>query len=703
MRKNCLLIGMVGLALAAGSPKRAEAAPAEDNFRKAMQFTKKGKYRLAISAYEAVLKKKPKNKKVLSRVGPLYFLMGLYDTARGRYAMVTRQMPSYAKGWYFYAYAQRRLGNCASALGAYRKYLRLRPSDPYPYYGMAQCASATGRYGDAQVAYNRFIKLARKDKRLTAWVLRAKRERDALVKRLAKGAAAASVKRVLARARKAFQSNQLLESERILKAGIKKMPKSLLLVDALADLLIRQRRCQDAVPVLQVALRGKKPYVSGRYKLALCLRLAKNYVGAEAAYRTVLKAKPRHPDTHYGLAETLRLQSKIAEALRFYKAYVIIEQRPMEQQYVTRARKRITELTAQLASAPRVAPRRVAGQNPPRPGARPMAILDPQIRAMIEARKRMQRRQQGLDVDSPRTSPRTAPRARPRRAGLSWAERRRRARAEARRRAAARRERAAEARRKRAEARRVRVEARRAAQRRKKAKRQAKRVLSGRTDQLNDETRTVLMNLASEASTQSNHARATEIYQRVLELRPQDVALLPKLAASATAAGQHKVAAGAYAKLYKKNPRDLQLIAKLRAAQRKARLPLTSLPLRLILSKEILAARQALRLGQTVQAITWVKSALRKNRNNGYAYVVLADAAAAQGKPKQAVAYAKRAMGLKSSLAGPYRVIGDYHLRLRDRTAALRNYRAFLSRVSGDPTEARYRLRVKAIASRLGN
>ncbi len=710
MLKNCLMIGMVGLALLAGAPKQAVAAPAEDNFRKAMRFTKAGKYRLAISAYEAVLKKKPKNQEVLSRVGPLYFLMGLYETARARYAMVTRQLPSYAKGWYFYAYAHRKLGNCSSALGAYRKYLRLRPADPYPYYGMARCAAATRRYGDAQVAYNRFIKMAVKNKRLTAWVLRAKRERDTLAKRLALGAAAAAVKKVLAKARKAFQSNQLLESERILKAGIKKMPGALLLVDALADLLIRQRRCQDAIPVLKVALRGTKPFVSGLYKLALCLRLAKDYVGAEVAYRAVLKVKPRHPDTHYGLAETLRLQSKIAEALRFYKAYVIIEQRPMEQRYVTLARKRITELTAQLASAPRVVARRVAGRPAPRPVARPAVILDPQIRAMIEARKRVLLRQQGGDVNSPRTSPRTSPRVRPRRAGLSWAERRRRARAEARRRAAARKERAAAVRRKRAEARRARAEARharaearRAAQRRKKAKKQAKRVLSGRTDQLNDETRTVLTNMAAAASAQSNHSRATEIYQRLLELRPQDAALVPKLAASATAAGQHKVAAGAYAKLYKKNPRDLQLIAKLRAAQRKARLPLTSLPLRLILSKEILAARQALRLGQTAQAITWAKAALRKSPNDGYAYVILADAAASGGKRKQAVAYAKRAMGLKSSLAGPYRIIGDYHLRLRDRSVALRNYRAFLSRVSGDPSEAHNHLRVKAIASRLGN
>lgn len=698
----CLLTGMVGLAVLLGIPQVATAAPKVDHFRKALRMTKQGKYRLAIKAYEAVLKKKPKHVKVLDRVGPLYFLVGRFETARARYALVTRQLPGYAKGWYFYAYALRRLGSCDSALGAYRKYLRLRPTDPHPYYGMARCAVATGRHGDAKVAYGRFIRLGIKDKRLTSWVLRAKRERDALIKRLTSGREALAIKRVLDKARKAFQSNQLLESERILKAGMKKMPKALALVDALADLLIRQRRCNDAIVALRAALRGKKPFVSGRYKLGLCLRLNKDYANAELAYRKVLKVKPRHPDAHYGLAETLRLQNKVAEALRFYKAYVIIEQRPMEQQYVTKARQRITELSKTLASMPRVAarvtPRPGVGPGP-RPVARRTVILDPQIRAMIEARKRMQRRQQGNDVESPRTSPRTSPR----RAGLSWAERRRQRRAEARRRAAERRARAAEARRKRAEERRARAEARKAAKRRKKAQRLAKRVLNGRSDQLNDETKTVLVEMAEQAAAQNKHARATEIYQRLSELRPQDMALVKKLATAATAAGQHKVAAGALAKLHKKSPKDLTLITRLRTAQRKAGLPLTALPLRLILSKEILAARAALRVGQTAQAITWAKAALRKNVSNGYAYVVLADVAVSQGRRKQALVYAKRALRTKPSLAGPYRIIGDYYLRLRDRTAAQRNYKAFLSRVARDPSEAHNRLRVKAISSRLGN
>ena len=45
----------------------------------------------------------------------------------------------------------------------------------------------------------------------------------------------------------------------------------------------------------------------------------------------------------------------------------------------------------------------------------------------------------------------------------------------------------------------------------------------------------------------------------------------------------------------------------------------------------------------------------------------------------------------------PYRVIGGYHLRLRDRSQALTAFKAFMARVAGDPSEAHKRVYVKAI------
>ena len=96
-------------------------------------------------------------------------------------------------------------------------------------------------------------------------------------------------------------------------------------------------------------------------------------------------------------------------------------------------------------------------------------------------------------------------------------------------------------------------------------------------------------------------------------------------------------------------------------------------------------------------------AALRKKPGDGYAYVVLADVQLSQGKRKAALGYATKAAQLNPKLAGPYRVIGDYHLRLRDRTQALRNYRAFMTRVARDPTEAHNRIRVKAMIDRLSD
>ncbi|MFN2168401.1 MAG: hypothetical protein ACK2U9_19365, partial [Anaerolineae bacterium] len=62
------LIVLVGLVVIAGDARRAGAAPEQDAFLKAQRLTKAGKYRQAIVAYEGILKTKPKDKDVLSRV-----------------------------------------------------------------------------------------------------------------------------------------------------------------------------------------------------------------------------------------------------------------------------------------------------------------------------------------------------------------------------------------------------------------------------------------------------------------------------------------------------------------------------------------------------------------------------------------------------------------------------------------------------------
>ncbi|MFH2005352.1 MAG: tetratricopeptide repeat protein [bacterium] len=711
MLKSWLIVGVSLVFLGISGPAAAESSE-DAELNRGLKLTQKKNYEAAIAVYEAVLKKQPKNRDALLRVGPLYFLVGRLESARHVYHQATRKLPSFAKGWYFYAYALRRLGRYQDALHAYGSYRKLQRGDPHPFYGMARCHAALKQYADAKQAYDRFIRLSAARRDLAGWVTRARAERQGLVKRLAVAAAAEAIQQVLLAARRAFQEGKLLEAEKLLKAGVAKYGGSLLLLDALADLLIRQQRCGEAIPVLRKAV-ATKAFPQGRYKLALCLRLGRDYPAAEIAYRAVLKLVPRHPDAHYGLAETLRLQSKLSEALRFYRAYVVIEQRPLEQKWVTKARETITLLSKQLAAAKAPPVARVTPQ--PGPGVQPAdpaaGITDPAIRAMLAAKRRVEQRQRGVDVESPAApASRAAPREPLSRPRNTWAERRqqrleaaRKRREAARERALERRRQAAEARKRRAEEQRRKREAYLAAQRRKQAQRAAELVLRGRSNKLTPEIRSALVDQAEQAAQKGKSGRALEIWQRLDELEPNNAKVLESLATTASAAGNHQAAAGAYAKLLKLNPKDISLYSKLRAAQQRAGLALTPLPLKLVLSKEILAARQALRHGHAEQATTWAKAALRIKPGDGYAYVVLADVQLSLGKRKAALAYAAKAAQLGPKLAGPYRVIGDYHLRLRDRTQALSNYRAFMARVAGDPTEAHNRLRVKAMVDRLSN
>ena len=729
--KTWLLIGWGMVPVLVCGSGWANAAPGA-TINQALTLTKQGKYSDAIDVYERILKSKPYDSDALTRVGPLYFLTGRHSRARSRYRLVVRKRPSFAKGFYYYAYALRLLGECTEAMAAYRSYRKLKPSDPYPFYGMARCAVTLQKYGDARIAYDRFILGAAGRPEMKAWVLRAKAERTKLRQRLAAQRSVKAVREVLLAAKLAQKDGAALKAEKLLAQGLKKHPGALLLVGALADLLIRQRRCAEVVPLVTKALKAGKPFIQGRYKLALCQRLTKDYEGAERNYRAVLKVLHKHPDAHYGLAETLRLAGKAAEALRVYKSYVVIEQRPAEQHWVTKARGYIATLTKKLASAPgpavvasRPGPRPAVGTAPTTAGSQ--VVTDPRIRAILEARRRFERRQRGLDVDGApgRVAPRRPPATGP--AGLSRAERRRqrleerrrkqaeqrqryaeivRKRKEARqKRAEERRQRLAEMRRKAEEAKRQRAEERRrkreallAKMREQKAKKLVQKVLSGGSNKLTPEVHRAAVGLARKAPP----ARALAIWKRLNELKPNDEGVTRALAEAATRAGAHRVAARAYQALITRHPKNMALTLKLRAAQGAAGLSLTPLPLKRVIPASVAAARRAFEAGRIQEAVTLALATLKQNPRDGYVVVLLADAALKLGRYKKALALANRALRLNGTLAGPYRVIGTYHLRMRDRSEALKYYRAFMKQVVRDASEVGNRARIEAMVNRLG-
>jgi predicted Zn-dependent protease len=589
---------------------------------------------------------------------------------------------------------------------AYRSYAKLVPGDPNPYYGLAASLVALGRPGEALVAYDAFLARSAAQPRLAAWRQRAERERRELAVKVEREGLEQGVAAAVAAARKAAADGKPAEVEKGLRAALTRFPRAVALVDILVNLLIRQNRCGEALPILKETLAASAPYPGGAYRYALCLRLGGDHRAAEDWYRKALKAAPQDPDVHYGLAETLRLLGRRKEALAVYQRYVALEQRPEEQPFVAKARERITELQAGAE------PERPVAAAPPGPAA---GSIDPRVQAMLEARRRFEERQREAEAEAPaRPATRQGPRpvARepagpdPRRAAADEARARREAarlEAEAARRAAA-----EEARRKREEAARQRAEAARqkaaAAQQaaaRRKAERTADQVLAGKERTVEPAVREVLVARAEADEQQGKLPAALRIWQRLAELDPGDLAAAEGLARVGEKAGDARAAVAGLRALIQAKPKQVALYARLRAAEAKAGLPLTALPIHLLLPAEVIAARAALRSGRPADALAQADARLRTNASDAYAHVVRAEALLALGRVPEARVSADRASALGPKLAGPARVLGHCLLKVRDRSAALAQYQLFLARLAVDPTELPYADEVRALVTRL--
>lgn len=741
-----LIVGCGILAgLVAGSPEGG-AAPAGEKLRQAVTLTKQGKYAEAVALYEALLKDKPGDQDTLGRLGPLLFLTGEHGRARQIFEQVTEKQPSWAKGWYFRAYALRKLGEHEGALRAYLAYRRLQPKDPLALYGMAGCYQALGKDAEALRAYREFAAgalLASNRASLEGWIQRARTEAEVLEKKVALARTEAAVRELLEAARKADRDGQAQEAEKLLKDGFSRLGQPPLVGNALAGILIRKRRFAEALPVLREVLKKQPTLFESRYRLALALRYTGDLTGAAEAYQAALKQDPEHPDSHFGLAETLRLAGKLKEALGLYSRYVIIEKRPAEQFWVTKARRQIDEIQKKLAGAtavvPRPGPPSAAGGDPSLDG-----ITDPRIRALLEAKRRFQARQGGANVEGSGPSASPPPDRKPlvtgdgpklsrdrdgdaRRRREEAARRREEAKAKAleakRAREEAARQRREEAARRREEAKAKVLEAKRAKeeaarrrqeelarkseeakarQARARAEKDATALLAGRRGvAMTPPAAELLTEWAGQATSKGDHARALAIWKVLSASRPGEVATLTKLAEAATAAGDHRTAAETYGALLMANPKDVSLYAKVRAAEAKAGLPLTPLPAALALPPEILQGRRLLEQGKWAEALALAQQRLKAAAGDGLAAVLESEALFAGRRYVEAKAAAERVLGTHPALAGPHRVLGGEHLRLRDRSAALAEYRLFLKKLAGDPSEESHRAAVTTLVGRL--
>src|SRR5215470_7882311 len=80
------------------------------------------------------------------------------------------------------------------------------------------------------------------------------------------------------------------------------------------------------------------------YESALASRRAQRYDQAAQSYRRCTVLAPEDPDVWFGLAESLRLSGKAADALAAYTTYVDKEKRAAEQKWAEFAKQRMTEI-----------------------------------------------------------------------------------------------------------------------------------------------------------------------------------------------------------------------------------------------------------------------------------------------------------------------------------------------------------------------
>ncbi|HMF44040.1 MAG TPA: tetratricopeptide repeat protein, partial [Polyangia bacterium] len=115
---------------------------------------------------------------------------------------------------------------------------------------------------------------------------------------------------------------------------------------ALAELLLKVRRDEEAITVLRATVDKNPNYALAWYDLAFALRSRSQYAAAVDAYDHYIKLRPEDPDPYYGMGRSLQHLGRAAEARRAYETYLSLEKRPSEQRWVESATTQLKTLAA---------------------------------------------------------------------------------------------------------------------------------------------------------------------------------------------------------------------------------------------------------------------------------------------------------------------------------------------------------------------
>jgi tetratricopeptide (TPR) repeat protein len=115
-------------------------------------------------------------------------------------------------------------------------------------------------------------------------------------------------------------------------------------VDVYATAALKQKRYDEAIRHLKVAVARLPEYTEGYYKLAFAYRQKREWADAADYYRRYVGVNPARTDTYFGLGAALQGLGDKKGAVAAYEKYVALEKSPAKQRFVDEARAELARL-----------------------------------------------------------------------------------------------------------------------------------------------------------------------------------------------------------------------------------------------------------------------------------------------------------------------------------------------------------------------
>jgi tetratricopeptide (TPR) repeat protein len=344
-----------------------------------------GRTKEALGLYQAAQDADPSFLPAFDAAAPLWFSAQDYKTAISRLELAVARRADYSMGWYNLAFAYRKTTDYRKAVLAYQRFTELRPGEPDPYYGLGVTYKAMGDAASARASFEKYVELEKRpDKQ--KFVQQAQAEVTSLVREVAAApapapaaAGRASAVALVGEGDAKRYAGESAEAEAKYRAAAKADPSYGAAYRGLGALLVAQKKIDAAILELETAVAVDAKDDAAWYQLAHSRRKLGRPAEAALAYRKYIELKPENPDPYYGLGQALLQVGDKPGAKEALTKYIVMEQRPSEDQWVFKAKEQLTALeqeekeAAKAAAAPVVAPAAPKVAAPAAPASLPSA------------------------------------------------------------------------------------------------------------------------------------------------------------------------------------------------------------------------------------------------------------------------------------------------------------------------------------------